>query len=198
MDLDDKRKIGEQIEPGDRPKAPGRLELLQRFVNTWNHELPESWDRIGTPKRAQTWLRRNELIGRGVTVTDAEVARLRAVREALRSVVGANGTDDQDPAAIDALRAAALAATLTVTIDDQGRTGLRAPSATADGAIAVLFSIMHDAQVAGHWVRLKGCRQCRYAFYDRSRNRSAAWCSMSICGNRSKNRSYYRRLHAPA
>lgn len=55
MDLDDKRKIGEQIEPGGRLKAPGRLGLLQRFVNTWNHDLPKAWDRIGTA-RARTGL----------------------------------------------------------------------------------------------------------------------------------------------
>jgi predicted RNA-binding Zn ribbon-like protein len=40
---------------------------------------------------------------------------------------------------------------------------------------------------------VKGCRQCGYAFFDRSKNRSAAWCAMSICGNRTKNRAYYRR-----
>jgi predicted RNA-binding Zn ribbon-like protein len=58
---------------------------------------------------------------------------------------------------------------------------------------------VHDAQLTGDWLRLKACRQCQYAFYDRSRNRSAAWCSMSICGNRSKNRAYYyRRLNPPA
>jgi predicted RNA-binding Zn ribbon-like protein len=44
---------------------------------------------------------------------------------------------------------------------------------------------------------MKACRQCEYAFYDRSRNRSAAWCAMSICGNRTKNRAYYRR-HRPS
>jgi predicted RNA-binding Zn ribbon-like protein len=40
---------------------------------------------------------------------------------------------------------------------------------------------------------MKACRQCEYAFYDRSKNRSATWCAMSICGNRTKNRAYYRR-----
>ena len=43
------------------------------------------------------------------------------------------------------------------------------------------------------WPRLKACRQCGYAFFDRSKNRSAAWCAMSICGNRTKNRTYRRR-----
>ena len=59
--------------------------------------------------------------------------------------------------------------------------------------MATLLGILHEAQLTGHWSRLKGCRQCGYAFFDRSKNRSAAWCAMSICGNRTKNRAYYRR-----
>jgi predicted RNA-binding Zn ribbon-like protein len=70
---------------------------------------------------------------------------------------------------------------------------LRAPRDGIDGAIATLLGIVHEAQLTGGWRRLKGCRQCGYAFYDLSKNRSAAWCSMSICGNRHKNRAYYRR-----
>src|SRR5829696_795371 len=193
MDIEDKRKVGEQIEPGGRPKAPGRLELLQRFVNTWNHELPATWDRLGTPERAQAWLRQHRLISRCGRVSASEAARLRALREALRSIVGANSTGITDTTAIATLRSVARDVTLTVTIDDHGRTSLHAHSATVEGVAATLLGIVHDAQLCGDWVRLKGCRQCRYAFFDRSRNRSATWCSMSICGNRNKNRAYYRR-----
>ena len=78
----------------------------------------------------------------------------------------------------------------SMTVD--GRAFTR-PRSAADGAIVALLSIVHDAQLTGDRLRLKGCRQCQYAFYRPSRNRSAAWCSMSICGNRSKNRAYYRR-----
>jgi predicted RNA-binding Zn ribbon-like protein len=197
MDIDQKRKIGEQVEPGGRAKAPGRLELFQRFVNTWNHDLPETWDRLGTPRRARAWLQKNRLIARDVSISAADTARLREVREALRSIVGANGAAGHDPTALHTLRAAALAAPLTVTIDGQGHTRLCACSSAVDGAVATLLGIMHDAQLTGDWARLKTCRQCEYAFFDRSRNRSAAWCSMSICGNRNKNRAHYRRLHPP-
>jgi predicted RNA-binding Zn ribbon-like protein len=34
---------------------------------------------------------------------------------------------------------------------------------------------------------------CGWAFYDRSVNASATWCSMRVCGQRAKARSYYRR-----
>jgi predicted RNA-binding Zn ribbon-like protein len=44
----------------------------------------------------------------------------------------------------------------------------------------------------GTWRRLKACHAetCRWVYYDRSRNESRRWCSMEICGNRSKARSY--------
>ncbi len=87
MDERDKRRIGEEIEPGGRPKAPGRLELLQQFLNTWNHELPSDWDRLGTPAKARAWLRTKGLISASTRVTARDAARLRELREALRSLV---------------------------------------------------------------------------------------------------------------
>ena len=80
-----------------------------------------------------------------------------------------------------------------MTLDDAGRTVLVPSRAGADGAVATLLGILHEAQLSGEWSRMKACRQCEYAFFDRSKNRSAAWCDMSICGNRTKNRAYYRR-----
>jgi predicted RNA-binding Zn ribbon-like protein len=80
-----------------------------------------------------------------------------------------------------------------VVVDGEGGTALRPTSGGAPGAVATLLAILHEAQLTGDWDRMKGCRQCEYAFYDRSKNRSASWCAMSICGNRTKNRTYYRR-----
>jgi predicted RNA-binding Zn ribbon-like protein len=47
----------------------------------------------------------------------------------------------------------------------------------------------------GTWSRLKACRaaDCRWAFYDRARNHSRHWCSMEVCGNRTKARAYRAR-----
>jgi predicted RNA-binding Zn ribbon-like protein len=193
VDTEDKRKIGEQLEPGGRAKAPGRLELLQRFVNTWNHELPVAWDRIGTASRAQSWLREKGLIDLRDRITADDAAELRALREALRTIIGTDRREVPDPEAIDTLRAAASTATLSIDIDESAHTSLSAGGSSAARAVATLLGIMHAAQLTGGWTRLTACRQCEYVFYDRSRNRSAVWCSMSICGNRSKNRAYYRR-----
>jgi predicted RNA-binding Zn ribbon-like protein len=195
MEERDKRRVGEEIEPGGRPKAPGRLELLQRFVNTHNHDFPPEWDRIGTGERAGRWLRRQGLVAPRDRVSDADAARLRELREALRALVVANHGGRPDAGA-ETIRRLTAGARLRVAIDDAGRTALEPASDGVDGAVATLLGILHEAQLGGDWSRLKGCRQCGYAFFDRSRNRSAAWCAMAICGNRTKNRAYYRRGRA--
>jgi predicted RNA-binding Zn ribbon-like protein len=192
----DKKRVGEQIEPGGRPKAPGRLELLQRFINSYNHDFPLEWDRIGTPERAEAWLRQKRLVAPGDRISDADVARLRELREALRALAIANHGGKPEAAATDVIRG--VSAPLSIAIDGSGRTALEPTGRGVDGAVATLLGILHEAQLTGHWPRMKGCRQCGYAFYDRSKNRSAAWCDMSICGNRTKNRAYYRRRRSSA
>jgi predicted RNA-binding Zn ribbon-like protein len=193
MDDRGKRQIGEQVEPGGRPKAPGRLELLQRFLNSWNHDFPPQWDRLGTRAKAQAWLRQHDLVRTGTRVSSADAARLRELREAIRSLVVANPDGSVDAASEETLRAASPTSELVVTIDEAGRTHLEAHRPGVDGAVAILLSIVHEAQLTGEWSRFKACRQCEYTFFDRSKNRSAAWCAMSICGNRAKNRAHYRR-----
>ena len=193
MDEHDKRRVGEQVEPGGRPKAPGRLELLQRFINSYNHDLPREWDRIGTAEKARAWLREKGLIAPGDRVSGADAARLRELREAIRALAVANQGDPPEAAAADVIRRASATARLCIVVDHTGRTALEPASRGVDGAVATLLGILHEAQLSGHWLRMKGCRQCGYAFFDRSKNRSAAWCAMSICGNRTKNRAYYRR-----
>jgi len=197
MDEHDRRRVGEQIEPGGRPKAPGRLALLQRFINSYNHDFPREWDRLGTPEKAHAWLQHKRLVGPEVRISAADAARLRELREAIRALTIANQAGRPDPASASIVRRASRTARLRVAVDDAGRTVLEPDRPTVDGAVANLLGIVHEAQLTGQWRRLKGCRQCGYAFFDRSKNRSAAWCAMSICGNRTKNRAYRRRRSTP-
>src|SRR5262249_55670214 len=155
-------------------------ELLQRFINTHNHDFPDDWDRLGSGEQAQAWLQSKALAH--TPVTDAQAERLRAIREAIRAMVVANESGTLDAAAAKAIPSG----TLRVVVSQDGTVALEAVDAGVDGAVATLLGILHEAQLSGDWYRLKGCRQCGYAFFDRSKNRSAAWCAMSICGNRTK------------
>ncbi len=117
---------------------------------------------------------------------NADDEREPAFREALRALLA----DRRDAEAIAALNAAAGQARLGVRFDPDGAARLE-----GDGLVASLLAIIARAQADGTWARMKACRaeDCRWAFYDRSRNRSRAWCSMSECGNRAKARSYRAR-----
>ena len=161
MDERDKRRVGEQIEPGGRPKAPGRLELLQRFINSYNHDFPREWDRIGTPERAQAWLRQKRLVAPGDRISDADVARLRELREAIRALAIANQGREPGAAATDIIRRVSGTAQLSVAIDDTGRTALEPTRRGVDGAVATLLGILHEAQLTGRLVTPEGLSPVR-------------------------------------
>ena len=76
-----------------------------------------------------------------------------------------------------------------------GEPSLVAAGDGVDRALATLASIAVAAAREGTWSRFKACRKpsCGWIFYDRSRNRSSNWCSMTICGNRTKTAGYRRR-----
>jgi predicted RNA-binding Zn ribbon-like protein len=59
------------------------------------------------------------------------------------------------------------------------------------GALATIAA----ATTAPAWDRLKVCAEitCQWAFIDSSKNRSRSWCSMRVCGNRTKTRAYRAR-----
>jgi predicted RNA-binding Zn ribbon-like protein len=82
-----------------------------------------------------------------------------------------------------------------VRFDAAGRSRLEPSASGVDGALGRLLAIVNTAMTDGTWPRLKACRShaCLWAFYDASKNRSGAWCSMAVCGSRSKARAYRRR-----
>ena len=80
---------------------------------------------------------------------------------------------------------------------EDGRPVLAPEDDGARGAIGRIIATVAELAPTDDWKRLKACRDetCRVAFYDKSRNRSRAWCSMEVCGNREKARTF-RQRHA--
>ncbi len=163
-------------------QAPGRLELVRSLVNTVEPETE------GEVLQANGTLR-EWCSGTGLCVgaAESELARLRAFREALRSVLEAHA-GDEGADYWQALQPYTDAARYKISIGADGRPVLLPRGDGVDAAIAAIFAIAYDAVRDGTWRRLKACRQrsCRWAFYDRSKNASGAWCSMRVCGNRVK------------
>ena len=174
-------------------KAPGELRVVQDFVNTV--DLEDAEERLGTLDALRDWLAERELLDGAAGLAADDLARAVRAREALRELLQANGDGRLEAGAIDALNQAAAAAPLEVRFGAQGHARLRSVADGWDGALGRLLAIVERAMADGTWSRLKACRDegCRWAFYDRSRNRSAPWCNMEVCGNRNKARAYRAR-----
>jgi predicted RNA-binding Zn ribbon-like protein len=177
--------------------APGELELVRAFVNTWDAD--DGTEAVPGPAELRDWLADHDLLDRGARVTAAEHREAIEVREALRALMLQNAGLDVGPDAGDALDAAARRARLAVRFAPDGAVRTEAEASGLDGALGRLLAIVAAAQEEGTWTRLKACLadDCQWGFYDRSRNRSAVWCDMRVCGNRQKVRSYRERHHRP-
>lgn len=171
----------------DRTPAPGRLRLVEEFVNTHNHLRGAELLRL--PDDLAAWLGAREL---AVTprVDEAGLARALKLREALRQFLRG------DQAAAATVERAWLDARLHLHADPGQRGLALVPRAAGvDAALGTLVAILYEASLAGTLARLRPCGsdECGWVFYDHSRNASARWCSMEVCGMRVKARRYRAR-----
>jgi predicted RNA-binding Zn ribbon-like protein len=106
----------------------------------------------------------------------------------LRDVLFANNHETDYRAAWEGLRPFVSSARLDLTVDPERGLGLRPARDGSESAIASLLAVVYEALVDGTWSRLRACRKasCRFAYYDHTKNRSRAWCSMASCGNQAK------------
>ncbi len=176
---------------GVAPQVPASLRLVEAFLNSI--DLESGRDDLDSPVRFRGWLVANGHPVAAHTLSLDDLRFAREVRDALRDEVREHGAAAH--ARLNEL-AARVALRARFTPD-----GLWVEPAEG-GVHGVLGEVLGAAVVAdrdGRWQRLKICREsnCQIAFYDRSKNSSRCWCSMSVCGNRNKTRAYRgRRRHA--
>jgi len=139
--------------------------LVVDFLNTVDHDAHT--DVLDDAAAWRAWLATRELAeGTG---------DVRAVRDALRAAVG-------DPVA-----PTSASVTVTVELAVGGP-----PRLVAKDVVGAVLAAASRLAVLGTWNRVKICPadDCRWAFFDRSRNHSRTWCSMQVCGNREKARTW--------
>lgn len=189
----------------DAEPAPGRLALVERFVNTV--DLEHRREMLSAPERLRDVLG----LERAIRISAADLRHALEVRAALRALALANNGGEPDGEAAHVLERAAERGRLVVRFDGirldgvrldgvrlDGVARLEPATRDVDGALAELVGVVYTAMADGTWTRLKACRRdvCHWLFYDRSRNRSAVWCQMAVCGNRVKTKAYRERRPA--
>jgi predicted RNA-binding Zn ribbon-like protein len=185
-------------QPGGREPAPGELALLQAFPNTHFDLAGDGGELLESPLALRAWLSGRGLLEAATRVDDHDLDRALAIREGLRALALANNDQTLRAGAVDAMRAASAGATSEIRVAPDGARFVLASPSSLDAALGALLAVVARAMIDGSWPRLKACpgRDCGWAFYDRSRNQSARWCAMKVCGDREKARAYYERRTA--
>ncbi|MBB5628644.1 CGNR zinc finger domain-containing protein [Sphaerisporangium krabiense] len=164
-------------------------ELLRDFVNTYDVE--SDTDELASPAELALWLRERALITEADRAVDDDLAVAVGLREGLRAALrpGAEAAP-----ALARLESALAAFPLRVALPG----GVPTPEPVGEGAargLGLVAAAVLRAHADGSWPRLKVCADatCQWAFLDSSKNRSRSWCSMRVCGNRTKTRAYRAR-----
>jgi predicted RNA-binding Zn ribbon-like protein len=176
---------------------PEPLRLVRSFANSVDVETAQ--DDLDSPERFGRWL-----VAHGFdhpAPSDEERVLALGIRDALREELMAHHGDGDARTARARLDAYARMVPLRAAFGDGPAMLVPAGGGVAAMLGAVLAAIV-IAEHEGTWERVKICREetCQVAFYDRSKNQSKTWCSMGVCGNRNKTRSYRdrRRTAAPS
>ena len=169
--------------------------MVQAFLNSANHRSGR--EDFKTPGQLKEWLVEHALLAADAVVGEADVGQAIAVRNALFSLVESRDRGATDREALDILNRSARSAQMSVRFGEAGQARIEPLAPAVDGALGKIIAIVVDSMTDGSWNRLKACRgdDCSWAFYDRSKNRSGAWCDIADCGNVAKARSY-RARHA--
>lgn len=211
--------------PTPHPLPPA-LEPVLAFLNTVDVELGTD-ELAGGPPALASWLAAAGLLAGPVPVTDEEFGLARDLREGLRALALVNNGEPADPPAL-ALAGAALARIPLVAQPsadpthtpgpahpvggahraDRGDPATpppapplaplhREPVPAALGRIAAGYAI---AVAAGQWRRIRRCPagDCAWVFWDSSPRGGRRWCTMRVCGNRAKARTFAQRRRAAA
>lgn len=177
------------------------LDLVAAFVNT--RDVESGADELVSTVVLREWLVERDLLPADHPVTEADLARALALRDAVRGLAernnpGAEVPRDEDP--VQTLNRLAADARMVLAFDPEDGAHLTSSDEGVDGALGRILGAVFVSMVDGRWERFKACARhsCRWVYYDRSRNRSRTWCSMEVCGNREKARAFRERRKARA
>lgn len=176
------------------PPAPGDLELLQRFVNLHVHDVE------GTHLDPPAGVIRSFLVGRGLLsenerFTERDRETYLRLRDAIRGLILTEGDEPISAEDAETIDAVGLQAGLHPHFHEAGAPTLEPKGEGVAAAFGAIVAIAFVSAFDGTFEHLKLCADetCRSAFYDRSKNHSGRWCSMSTCGNRAKVRAWRER-----
>jgi hypothetical protein len=171
--------------------APGKLEIIRNFINTWSipNDTREPTDLLETEQDLLQYIKANHL----PAITEFNLNEIKKFREDLRKEIEVKNGET----VLFWLYKYPVKVTLIMESNTL-KTVYRADKESH--FINTLLAIIVEAVALNQWVRLKACPDCRYVFYDHSKNGSKKWCGMyaesskgRACGTINKVKRYRER-----
>jgi predicted RNA-binding Zn ribbon-like protein len=159
--------------------------LVQDFLNTTRID-GYGPDLLGDTTLAGDWAAgavRSWSSVRGLDVeapplSDADLSKLRALRETIAQLVAGAPTTGRGAGAV-------VASSASLTLSDTGEVRLEPAGTGWRWLASALWGEILLSQHDGTWRRIKRCHNphCSFTFYDRSKNNSGVWHDVKTCGN---------------
>jgi predicted RNA-binding Zn ribbon-like protein len=204
--------------PEDVEGIPQDAAVLHSFMNTLDQRayrahgrLLEGGDRLDNYESLEHWLLEHRLLAAPLQAIPAgkrqrAVESALALRKTMRDAADDTGRaqrraeSGETPTAVETLAQFGL----VPHTSESGVSLTVAPPSSDDlvpevhRALGLLVIMAVELSINGSWKRLKMCPapDCRWVFYDRSRPRTARWCSPALCGNRYKQRRAHSRTRS--
>ena len=185
----------------DSQVAPGTLEVVRTFLNTWRipNDTREPIDELVSLSAMQrfysTWFG-DSGEGSEVSIVPELVRQLRAD---LRNIL------ETSDVLILSKWLARQPVEVMLSPDAEGMPILTYRPAGVQGCrlCAQVLALVVEAIARSTWTRLKACPDCQWVFYDHTKNKNKVWCLMTAsgpqgrsCGSISKVRSFRERQKA--
>jgi predicted RNA-binding Zn ribbon-like protein len=181
---------------GARTVTPS-VETVLAFVNT-RTDGGGRRELLGDAEAFGSWLADHGQFGGPTTVTGADAAAARELRDSLVTIMLAHSGDEEsvgEPvrAAEAHLRRIGTLYPLATEITERGAR-LTSPQSGAAHVIGTVLAAVSEFALSGDWGRIKACSNppCHFGFFDRTRNGSGLYCS-TACSAQVSMRKYRQR-----
>jgi predicted RNA-binding Zn ribbon-like protein len=166
----------------------------ERFFGPHGVRAESDRDVFSEPAALKRWLVKHGLAGSRVEVSKTDLAKARRFRDIVREAV-------EGESAVRHAVVEEFIANFRLQVQFGGAAPVLVPASQGvDGVLGALLAAIVLAEAKGQWHRVKMCaaNDCRWVFYDGSKNCLGRWCSMDACGNRVKTRRYRKKRRRAA
>jgi predicted RNA-binding Zn ribbon-like protein len=187
-------------------QVPDELAHLYDFANSLDvrrfshHGVQHAQgDELIGPRELAAWMSQQGLSTRDTKITAAMFDSALQLRTGVRAYLACDPAERRTSKdAVRSLNAAMKLFPLVAEAPDVRSMALRGSRGDALTGLSVVVAELYDGSIRGTLDRLKMCaaEECRRVFFDRSKPATRRWCMSTLCGNRTKTRTYRERHRA--